>query len=117
MTQEAEGLALRMAERRATHRFEVENRNQVMVIAGARSFRAEILDISRGGLRLELEEDPPLCGSLLIEHMSAGFFRARRVWSEGRQLSVAFEEQGSDLMHTLRCIRLLMATVEPQDEA
>ena len=49
---------------------------------------------------------------LVVEHMAAGFFRAKKVWSEGFEMAIAFDAAASDLTHTLRCIHLMMAGVD-----
>ncbi len=103
-------------ERRSTERFTGADHHRVVIIAGGRSYDCVIEDVSRGGLRLRLTEPAPLAGQMVVEHVAAGFFRAKRVWARGNEMAIAFANEtgeGDALAHTLRIVRILMAGAEP----
>lgn len=95
-------------ERRRSQRFRVENMQPLTLLAGARSYPCAVQDISRGGLRLTLEEPAPLASEVALEHPSAGLFRGRRMWSKGHQIGLNFDTAGSDLTRTLRCVQMVI---------
>ena len=97
------------ADRRHTQRFQVEDLNRLTLLAGGRSYQCEVEDISRGGVCLSLDDVAPLASEVVLEHAGAGHFRGRRIWSQGNRIGVSFNETGSDLNHTLRCIQMLMS--------
>ena len=55
-----------------------------------------------------LDDVAPLATEVVLEHPGAGHFRGRRMWSQGNRIGVSFDETGNDLVHTLRCIQMLM---------
>lgn len=96
-------------DRRRSQRFRIENMQHMTLLAGARSYDCAIQDISRGGVRLALNEPAPLASEVVLEHPAAGHFRGRRMWSDGHQIGVTFENMGSDLAQALRCVQMVVA--------
>ena len=96
------------AERRESQRFRVDHMQPLTLLAGARSYPCAVQDISRGGLRVSLEEPAPLASEVALEHPTAGFFRGRRMWSKGRQIGLHFDTPDTDLTQALRCVRMIM---------
>lgn len=96
------------AERRQSQRFRVDDIQSLTLLAGARSYPCAVQDISRGGLRLTLEEPAPLASEVALEHPTAGLFRGRRMWSKGHQIGLYFDTPDTDLTQALRCVQMVM---------
>ena len=96
------------AERRQSQRFRVDEMQPITLLAGARSYSCAVQDISRGGLRVALEEPAPLASEVALEHPTAGLFRGRRMWSKDRQIGVYFDTPDTDLTQALRCVQMVI---------
>jgi hypothetical protein len=73
-------LKLPQAERRGTHRFGASI-NGLVGASGDLQLRADVVNISSHGCRLELKGKLPEAALVKLKLGSAGFFSARVVWS------------------------------------
>ncbi len=79
------------------------------VTAAGQTVEAKIEDISIHGLKLSLSRHLPPVEDLTIEHRTAGTFAVRRAWGGGTTAGVQFQVTGTQLEHTLRCVRLVLS--------
>lgn len=100
--------------RRRSKRCALEHRTSGFVRFGDQTCRCIIEDISLGGARLRFDDAPPDGEALILEHMVAGCFPGKIVWTEGTVAGFQFDQPERPLNRELQCVALMVGGDDTQ---
>ncbi len=97
-----------LEDRRRNRRFPIAETTSLVMRAGRRTYRCEIVDISLGGLGLQLDEQAPRARKLEFHHPTAGHLTGRRVWSDQDRIGIELQTSASWLTRALYSVQLAL---------
>lgn len=100
--------------RRRSKRCVLEQRTSGIVRFGDRLEDCIIEDISLGGARLRFDRLPPVGETMVLEHLVAGCFPGRIVWTKSDAAGFQFDRPERPLERELQCVALMIGSDETQ---
>ncbi len=100
--------------RRRSKRCVLDQRTTGLVRVGDQTESCIIEDISLGGARLSFDRAPPDGEALILEHIVAGCFPGRIVWTRGNMAGYQFDQPDRPLERELQCVALMIGGDDTQ---
>jgi hypothetical protein len=100
--------------RRRSKRCILEQRTTGFVRFGEQLGGCVIEDISLGGARLRFDDAPPEGEAMILEHIVAGCFPGRIVWTKGNVAGFRFDQPERPLERELQCVALMIGGDDTQ---
>ncbi|WP_162906900.1 PilZ domain-containing protein [Algihabitans albus] len=94
-------------ERRRTLRVEAKDVEVILQI-GTERLIGDVLDVSRGGLRIKAKCPPIIGDRLTVRHAAAGTLSGVCVRQNADEIAIAFDPAESEVERTLQCLALLL---------
>ncbi len=96
---------LRDFERRRSLRFVLPRQEDILLTIGGQQYQGKLEDVSIGGAKLRLADEPKAPGEVSLEHESAGAIDGTCEWQDGRSLGISFDLSDPALRLISLCLR------------